>query len=108
MPGGKTNRGEKTGTPAETTSHGQAVGVIGAAVAAILLLSFLPVLAQGDAPARGGRDGTTEYWWVDKIPGGPNAYKAPNRPIWRLSELKRIHAGHNEWSQSGQVNIRNP
>jgi len=56
--------------------------------AAILLLSsVVPVLAQDDVLARGGRDGTMEYWWVDKIRGGPNAYKAPNRPIWRLSEL---------------------
>ena len=68
--------------------------------AAILLLSsVVPVLAQDDAAARGGRDGTTEYWWVDKSPGGPNVYKAPNRPIWRLSELKQMHAGQNNWSQ---------
>jgi len=68
--------------------------------AAILLLSSVaPVLAQDNVLARDGRDGTMEYWWVDKIRGGPNAYKAPNRPIWRLSELKQMHAGQNNWSQ---------
>jgi len=76
------------------------VKVIQKGFAAILLLSsVVPVLAQDDALARGGRDGTTEYWWVDKIAGGPNAYKEPNRPIWRLSELKQMHAGQNNWSQ---------
>ena len=74
--------------------------VIQKGFAAILLLSsVVPVLAQDDASARGGRDGTMEYWWVDKIPGGPNAYNAPNRPIWRLSELTQMHAGQNKWSQ---------
>ncbi len=66
----------------------------------LLILSVAPVLAQDDAPARGGREGTTEYWWVDKIAGGPSAYKAPNRPIWRLSELKQMHAGQNNWSEA--------
>jgi quercetin dioxygenase-like cupin family protein len=68
-------------------------------VAILLLSSVVPVLAQDDALARSGRDGTTEYWWVDKMRGGANAYKAPNRPIWRLAELKQMHAGQNNWSQ---------
>ncbi len=53
-----------------------------------LLFAAAPVLAQ--AP---------ESWWVEKITGGPKAYRAPNRPIWRLSELQRMHAGQKNWSQ---------
>jgi len=64
--------------------------------AVLLMLSTpLPVLAQGDA---GGRS-APESWWVDKIAGGAKAYKSPNRPIWRLSELKQMHAGQANWSQ---------
>jgi len=61
----------------------------------LLLASAVPVLAQGDA----GGGPASETWWVDKIAGGPKAYKAPNRPIWRLSELMRMHAGQANWSQ---------
>jgi hypothetical protein len=68
------------------------VDMIQKSFAAILLLSTaVPVLAQGDA--------ARETWWVDKSAGGLGAYKAPNRPIWRLSELKRMHAGRSNWSQ---------
>jgi quercetin dioxygenase-like cupin family protein len=66
--------------------------------ALLLLSSVVPALAQDEAPARGRHNGT-EYWWVDKIQGGPSVYKAPNRPIWRLSELKQMHAGRNNWSE---------
>jgi len=76
------------------------VKVIQKSFAAILLFwSAVPVLAQGDAPAQGGRDSAAEFWWVDKAAGGPSAYKAPNRPIWRLSELKQEHGGQSNWSQ---------
>jgi len=61
----------------------------------LLLGATAPVLAQGDT----GAGPATESWWVDKIAGGAKAYHAPNRPIWRLSELKRMHAGQANWSQ---------
>src|SRR5436190_9240194 len=81
------------------SSRRQIVEMIQKGFAAILLLSStVSVLAQDDAQPRGGRGGAPEYWWVDKILGGPNAYKPPNRPIWRLSELKRMHGGQNNWS----------
>jgi len=68
-------------------------------IAAILLLSpTVPVLAQDDAPGS-ARGGALEYWWVDKIPGGPGAYRTPNRPIWRLADLKQRHASQNNWSE---------
>jgi mannose-6-phosphate isomerase-like protein (cupin superfamily) len=45
----------------------------------------------------GGRGGPPEYWWVNKTEGG--VYKSPMRPLWRLSDLKRMHAGQDNWSQ---------
>ena len=38
-----------------------------------------------------------ENWWVSKTEGG--VYKAPMRPLWKLSDLKKMHAGRNNWSQ---------
>jgi mannose-6-phosphate isomerase-like protein (cupin superfamily) len=59
-----------------------------------------PVFAQ-DAAAPGGggrgRNGPPEYWWANKTEGG--IYKLPMRPLWRLSDLKKMHAGQNNWSQ---------
>jgi quercetin dioxygenase-like cupin family protein len=81
-------------------SEGQIVEMIQKSFAAILLLSStVSVLAQDDAQPRGERGRALEYWWVDKIPGGSNAYKAPNRPIWRPSELKQMHRTQINWSQ---------
>lgn len=39
----------------------------------------------------------TESWWVEKTKGG--VYKAPMRPLWRLSDLKKMHAGQDNWSE---------
>jgi quercetin dioxygenase-like cupin family protein len=74
-----------------------------------ILMAFsamTPVLAQDNAPAtapaaaRGGRrGGPVENWWVNKPPGGESAYKAPMRPLWRLADLKKMHAGQNNWSE---------
>jgi quercetin dioxygenase-like cupin family protein len=38
-----------------------------------------------------------ESWWVNKTEGG--VYKAPMRPLWRLADLKKMHAGQDSWSQ---------
>ena len=69
------------------------------------LSSLTAALAQ-DAPSSGGgrrgggRAGATEEtWWVNKPTGGESAYKAPMRPLWRLADLKQMHASQNNWSQ---------
>ena len=48
---------------------------------------------------RGGGRGAAETWWVPKAMGGPSAYKGPMRPVWRLADLKQMHAGRNNWSE---------
>jgi quercetin dioxygenase-like cupin family protein len=67
---------------------------------AIAALCVASVLAQDPAPARGGRGGrggAAQYWWVNKTAGG--AYKPPNRPLWKLSDLKQMHAGRSNWQE---------
>jgi len=54
-------------------------------------------IAQDPAPARGGRGGPSQSWWVNKTPGG--VYKPPMRPLWKLSDLKKMHAGQNNWQE---------
>src|ERR1700729_3564657 len=64
------------------------------AVSALAFSAFavLPSLAQP-----GGGRGPAEYWWVNKTEGG--VYKPPMRPLWRLADLKKMHAGQTNWSQ---------
>jgi mannose-6-phosphate isomerase-like protein (cupin superfamily) len=70
-------------------------------------LSSLVLPAQDAQPSGSGRrgrgagrgGGPAETWWVNKPPGGESAYKAPMRPLWRLADLKQMHAGQNTWSQ---------
>ena len=50
-----------------------------------------------------GRGGASEMWWVSKTKGG--VYNPPMRPIWKLSDLKQMHAGQNNWQE--QI-IRDP
>jgi hypothetical protein len=59
----------------------------------------LRLLAQDAQPAGGGRGGrgAAEMWWVDKTMGG--VYNAPMRPLWKLSDLKQMHAGQNNWQE---------
>ena len=64
-----------------------------ASLACCSVLALTPSLAQ---PAGGGR-GPAENWWVNKTEGG--VYKAPMRPLWRLADLKKMHAGTDNWSQ---------
>jgi quercetin dioxygenase-like cupin family protein len=52
--------------------------------------------AHAQAPGA-GRGGPAEYWWVNKTEGG--LYKPPMKPLWRLSELKKMHSGQNNWSE---------
>ena len=52
--------------------------------------------AQQQGGARGG-GGPVQTWWVNKTQGG--VYKAPMRPIWKLTELKKMHSGQNTWSE---------
>ena len=66
---------------------------------ALLVIGCLtPLLAQNAQPARGGRaGGPPETWWVEKTKGG--VYNPPMRPLWKLSDLKQMHAGQNNWQQ---------
>src|ERR1700689_120015 len=60
---------------------------------AIGVLALLPVLAsQAQAPRR-----APETWWVAKTKGG--VYKPPNRPLWKLADLLKMHAGQANWSE---------
>ena len=76
-------------------------------IGGLVVGSCLPLLAQ-DAPeparaggGRGGRGGRgggpAQTWFVEKTKGG--VYNAPMRPIWKLSELKKMHAGQNNWQE---------
>src|SRR6266436_6805004 len=66
--------------------------VISLAVACCSFWALTPSLAQ---PA-GGR-APAENWWASKTEGG--VYKPPMRPLWRLADLKKMHAGQDNWSQ---------
>ena len=75
-----------------------------AAAASIAILTVTAAAQDAAAPAgRGGRGGRgnagpAKRWWVEKLPAGSSAYKAPMRPLWKLSELKAMHAGQHTWS----------
>ena len=62
----------------------------------VAAICITPLLAQ-DVPARGGRGGPAQTWWVNKTAGG--VYKPPMRPLWKLSDLKQMHAGQNNWQE---------
>jgi quercetin dioxygenase-like cupin family protein len=77
------------------------------AIGAVVVGSCLPLLAQDAQPpareggGRGGRagrgGGPAQTWFVEKTKGG--VYVAPMRPIWKLAELKKMHAGQNNWQE---------
>jgi mannose-6-phosphate isomerase-like protein (cupin superfamily) len=48
-------------------------------------------------PARAGRGAPAETWYVNKKDSV--VYKAPNRPLWKLADLLKMHAGKSNWSQ---------
>src|SRR5262249_33545669 len=64
--------------------------------AALVSVAFVVVSALSTAAAQNG-GGTPETWWVNKTKGG--VYHAPMRPLWKLSDLKRMHAGQNDWQE---------
>jgi mannose-6-phosphate isomerase-like protein (cupin superfamily) len=58
---------------------------------AILTLLYGPA-SQAQAPRP-----PAETWWVAKSKGG--VYKPPMRPIWKLADLLKMHAGQANWSE---------
>ena len=71
-----------------------------AAACVTAALISIPALAQEAAgPARGGRGGRgpAQNWWIVKTTGG--AYEPPNKPLWKLADLKKMHAGQNNWTE---------
>src|SRR5213075_758726 len=64
-------------------------------------LAFFSCLAEVlvGAPQREGNGQPPEKWWIEKPIGGLSAYTAPMRPLWRLADLKKMHAGQKTWSQ---------
>jgi len=76
----------------------------GMVIGVLVAVGGLSTLGAQDAqPARGGRGGANEMWWVNKTKGG--IYNPPMRPLWKLSDLKQMHAGQNNWQE---LIIRDP
>jgi mannose-6-phosphate isomerase-like protein (cupin superfamily) len=71
----------------------------GLAIATVTVMGVAASLSARAQPAGAGPDrgAQPEYWWVSKTEGG--VYKPPMRPLWKLADLKRMHAGQNNWSQ---------
>jgi mannose-6-phosphate isomerase-like protein (cupin superfamily) len=69
--------------------------------ALFLLLSALPAMAQapqGVAPAgRGGRGAPPMVVWAPKPDLAP--FVAPNKPLVRIADLQRRHAGDKSWNE---------
>ena len=61
---------------------------------AIGAFCWLPI---SQSYGQGGARPPAETWWVAKSKGG--VYKPPNRPIWKLADLLKTHAGQNNWSE---------
>ena len=57
---------------------------------AVLCLALVPALAQEDAQIW--------YSWSPK-PAPVTPWRAPNKPIWRLSEIMSSHKGQTDWKQ---------
>jgi len=73
-------------------------------MAAVLGAFGLQLFAQDAQPARGGggrgggRGGApAQTWYVEKTKGG--VYNPPMRPLWKLADLKQMHAGQNNWQE---------
>ena len=64
----------------------------GVASLAVLALAAAPAFAQG-----GGGRPAPQQWWAYKEKGG--VYTPPNKPYWKLSDIKALHAGQNNWQQ---------
>jgi len=61
---------------------------------ALVALSGWQALAAQNAQPAGG---APELWWVNKTKGG--VYHPPMRPLWKLSDLKQMHAGRSNWQE---------
>src|SRR5215469_10279767 len=66
------------------------------AVACLAISLAFVAPAQERAPGKGGR-GPAQTWWVNKTAGG--VYKPPMRPLWKLADLKQMHAGQDSWQE---------
>lgn len=73
--------------------------IAGASFVAAACAALVLAQAPAPAPARGGRGGggPAQTWWVNKTPGG--VYKPPMRPLWKLTDLKAMHPGQNNWQE---------
>jgi len=65
-----------------------------AAACLAVSLSMMALAQQGSGRGNGA---PTQTWWVNKTQGG--VYKPPMRPLWKLSDLKQMHAGQNTWQE---------
>ena len=70
-------------------------------IGALVAVAGLPTLVAQEAQPAGG--GANQLWWVNKTKGG--VYTPPMRPLWKLSDLKQMHAGQSNWQE--QI-IRDP
>ena len=75
---------------AKTTWSKKPIG--GAALAIAAAAAFF---SPGFAQEGGGK--APETWWVAKSKGG--VYIPPNRPLWKISDLKKKHAGQSNWQE---------
>lgn len=54
-------------------------------------------VGQGGRKGKGKGKGPAQFWWVERTTGG--IYKPPMRPLWKLSDLKMMHAGQSSWQE---------
>ena len=66
-------------------------------LAALCLAASLGSVASAQGRGQGKKGGPAQTWWVNKTAGG--VYKPPMRPLWKLSDLKQMHAGQNTWRE---------
>jgi mannose-6-phosphate isomerase-like protein (cupin superfamily) len=62
-----------------------------------IILGFAALALTG-IPAGAQDDGKIFYAWAPK-PAPLTQWKAPNKPIWRLSEIMAAHKGQSDWVQ---------
>ncbi len=63
----------------------------------VLLLAVMASICAMAGSSAYAQARQTESWWVEKTKGG--VYKAPMRPLWKLSDLKTMHSGQDNWSE---------
>lgn len=67
----------------------RATGLLTSAMFVLAVFSPLAGWAQTRAPQ--------QQWWAYKTQGA--VYTAPNRPLWKLADLKQMHAGQANWQE---------